>query len=97
MYTVKNLESPATIGKATSELINEIVSALKGKLIVRGIFCDLAKAFDCVNHILLSKLNFYGIIGKAYEWTKSFLRNKVQTVEIRIKISITWHFQTGAL
>jgi hypothetical protein len=52
--------------KATSELTNVILSALNDKLNVAGIFCDLAKAFDCVNHdILLSKLNFYGITGKA--------------------------------
>jgi hypothetical protein len=29
---------------------------------VAGIFCDLAKAFDCKNHeILVTKLHFYGI------------------------------------
>ena len=30
--------------------MNEIVSALKAELIVGGIFCDLVKAFDFVNH-----------------------------------------------
>jgi hypothetical protein len=39
---------------------------LNDKLIVGGIFCDLAKTFDCVNYDnLLFKLNFYGINSKA--------------------------------
>jgi hypothetical protein len=55
---------------------------------VGGIFCDLAKAFDCVNHdILLSKLNFYVITGKANEWIKSNHKNKSQRVEITNKSS----------
>jgi hypothetical protein len=44
---------------------------------VAGIFCDLKKAFDCVNHkILLSKLQFYGISGPMHKliasWQEDF-------------------------
>jgi hypothetical protein len=53
--------------KATYKLLNYIILPLINKTYVDGIFCDLEKAFDCVNHDLLTmKLKFYGIVGTAY-------------------------------
>jgi hypothetical protein len=47
------------------------------------IFCDLEKAFDSVNHnILLSKLLYCGINGKAKLQLASYLQNRYQRVHI---------------
>ena len=48
-----------------------------------GIFVDLKKAFDTVNHnILFDKLYHYGICGIPLAWLSSYLSNRQQFVQI---------------
>ena len=49
-----------------------------------GIFIDLQKVFDTVNHeILIDKLNYYGIRGVGNKWFNSYLTNRSQYVSIQ--------------
>jgi hypothetical protein len=67
--------------KASYRLMDEILKSLNNRLMVGGIFCDLQKAFDCVNHnILLTKLEFYGIKGTFLKLIKSYLEGRYQRV-----------------
>jgi hypothetical protein len=68
---------------ASYKLINYVLMSLNDKLLVCDVFCDLQKAFDCVDHdILLSKLNWYGISGKEYKLHSSYLKNRYHRVII---------------
>ena len=53
------------------------------KKILTGIFVDLQKAFDTVDHqMLLATLDRYGICGATNDWFKSYLSNRNQYVSI---------------
>ena len=56
-----------------------IYDCLDNNLLVLGLFLDLKKAFDTVNHeILLQKLYHYGIRGSLFKWFESYLFNRTQ-------------------
>ena len=67
--------------KAVISLTENIEKAIDNKLFVCGVFVDLQKASDTVNHnVLLHKLSHYGIRDIPSSWFSSFLSNRKQFV-----------------
>ena len=68
---------------AILNLVNKISDSFDQGKFTLGIFIDLSKAFDTVNHkILLKKLNLYGIKNSTYDWFCSYLSNRKQCISI---------------
>ena len=68
---------------ALIHMTEAIRSALDSGLVTCGIFIDLQKAFDTVNHdILLKKLDHYGFRGVVLDWFRSYLTGRTQKVVI---------------
>lgn len=64
---------------ALIDLVDNLRQQLDEGNYVLGIFIDLTKAFDTVDHdILLHKLEFYGIRGHTNNFFKSYLTNRLQ-------------------
>ena len=68
---------------AVLNIVDKIQHAIDSGNFSCGLFLDLSKAFDTVNHqILLNMLEHYGIRGIALDWFKSFLTNRKQFTQI---------------
>ena len=81
---------------ATLDFVNAIEKALENGEMAIGIFCDLSKAFDTINHrILLDKLEHYGIRDKARDWFSSYLSGREQYVDFDKKQSDRLPILTG--
>jgi hypothetical protein len=62
---------------AVQAFIERIQEALDKRVHSVGIFIDLTKAIDTLNHkVLLEKLSFYGIRGSTNMCFKSYLSNR---------------------
>ena len=91
---------------ALISLTENIRQALDEEYIGCGIFVDLQKAFDTVDHeILLSKLDYCGIRGISNNWFKSYLSNRKQFASIngydsglaKINCGVTQGYALGPL
>ena len=70
---------------ALLELIDQVSDSFNDKSYFLGIFMDLSKAFDTVNHkILFKKLHHYGIKGKNLPWFESYLTGREQYINFEI-------------
>ena len=81
---------------ALISLTEEIRRSLDSGKFSCGVFIDLQKAFDTVDHnILLCKLELYGVRGVANNWFQSYLSNRIQYVSYSNSTSSKRKILTG--
>ena len=62
-------------------IIENIQTRLNDDEFAAGVFLDMKKAFDMVDHeILIQKLEHYGVRGTAKDWFCFYLANRKQFI-----------------
>ena len=73
---------------AILQLSDKIIDSIAKKEHTVGVFMDLSKAFDTMDHcILIRKLKTYGVRGTVLSWFEDYLRNRQQYVIFKSKKS----------
>ena len=86
---------------ATFTLLNRVLLSLDRKNFVGGLFCDLHKSSDCINHdILLAKMEYCGIYGIVNKLMRPYLENRYSRISMKDskfnKVYSKWeHVQHG--
>ena len=81
---------------AILELVTKISKAIDDNEFTMGVFLDVSKAFDTVDHvILLQKLEHYGIRGVALDWFKNYLTGRTQFVKYKTTNSNSLSIKCG--
>ena len=81
IFIIYGFREDSSTSSAILDLVEEISSSIDGGEYTLGVFIDLKKAFDTIDHnILLNKLNYYGVRGITNEWVGSYLSDRQQYV-----------------
>ena len=74
---------------ALIDIVNQVQSHFDKGMLSCGVFIDLKKAFDTMDHcILLQNLYHYGIRVIINDWFHSYLTDRVQSTQIGSEVSI---------
>ena len=84
-----DLKKNYSTSHAAIVMVENITKSFEDKEYTLGVFLDLSKAFDTIEHsILLAKLNHFGVRGVANEWLRSHLNGRLMQIEIMEKFLI---------
>ena len=91
-YNLKNHSTEL----AALEFIDKIIHSMDRGHIPVGMFVDLSKAFDTIDHgILLAKLGFYRVKGISNKLLKNYLTHRQQYVSLEDTDSNLLGIKTG--
>ena len=68
---------------AIVQLVDQILESFEHNKYTLGVFIELSKAFDTVDHsMLLKKLELYRVTDRNHSWFKNYLLNRKQFIQI---------------
>lgn len=81
---------------AIMDLVSNLNEGIDNGKMVAGIFLDLSKAFDLMDHeLLFQKFYMYGLRGKALDIFKNYLTDRTQRVKVNGTLSDPLHITRG--
>ncbi|KAI5718591.1 hypothetical protein M8J77_023607 [Diaphorina citri] len=99
VYEQFGFKPESSTADAISSFLFNLYQSLSQRRPTIGIFCDLTKAFECLEiGILLKKLEIYGIRGTSLTWFETYLTKRSQYVSItRDEDGETNHYMSNRL